>query len=479
MMMGHPERERMLHTKKTEKEIELAKEEVSDPVFGGRDLMRPAPKFKLPKEEMPPRNAYQLVHDELMLDGHARLNLATFVTTWIEPEAQQLMSESFDKNMIDKDEYPQTAEIEMRCANIIADLFHARSNDVENACGCSTIGSSEAAMLCGMAMKWNWRKKRKKEGRDTSRPNFVTGSDVQVCWEKFAVYWDIELRHAPMKKENGYRVDMRELVALCDENTIGILGILGTTYTGEYQDIETLDRLISEYNAETGYDIPIHVDAASGGFVAPFLDPDLKWDFRLENVKSINVSGHKFGLVAPGVGWAIWRDWSYLPEELIFHVNYLGGDMPTFALNFSRPGSQVIAQYYNFVRLGSDGYRNIHRASLDVVLTLKKLIEDSELGEVIMNDIRMPLLAFKLKEDIDFGFTVYDISAKLRRYGWQVPAYTLARGCEDISILRIVAKEGFSYDLASLLVKHIKEVIEELEAEAPKRIEPSSNPKIC
>jgi len=469
----------MIHFKKIEKEIESQVEETIEPTFGGRDLLAPAPKFRLPKKEMPPRNAYQLVHDELMLDGHSRLNLATFVTTWIEPEAQQLMSESFDKNMIDKDEYPQTAEIEMRCVNIIADLFHAKSDENENACGCSTIGSSEAAMLCGMAMKWNWRKKRKKEGKDTSRPNFVTGSDVQVCWEKFAVYWDIELRHAPMKKENGYRVDMQDLVNLCDENTIGVLGILGTTYTGEYQDIKELDRLMAEYNAKTGYNIPIHVDAASGGFVAPFLDKNLEWDFRLNGVKSINVSGHKFGLVAPGVGWAMWRDWSYLPEELIFHVNYLGGDMPTFAINFSRPGAQVIAQYYNFVRLGFKGYKKIHKANLTVILTLKKLIESSDLGEVVMEDIHMPLLAFKLKNDQNLGFTVYDISDKLRRYGWQVPAYTLAKGCEDTSILRIVAKEGFSYDLASLLVEHLHEVITELKREKPKRIKPSTHPKIC
>lgn len=467
----------MLYSKRTKEELEAA-ENMLSPIFGARDMMHPAPKYTLPRESMPPRNAYQLVHDELMLDGNSRLNLATFVTTWIEPEAVQLMSETFDKNMIDKDEYPQTAEIEMRCVNIIADLFNARSDRGEDACGCSTIGSSEAAMLCGMAMKWNWRKKRQAQGKDTSRPNFVTGSDVQVCWEKFAVYWDIELRHAPMKKENGYRVAMEDLVALCDENTIGVLGILGTTYTGEYQEIEKLDRLMEEYNARTGHDIPIHVDAASGGFVAPFLDPDLKWDFRLKWVKSINVSGHKFGLVAPGVGWALWRDWSVLPEELIFHVNYLGGDMPTFALNFSRPGSQVIAQYYNFVRLGFEGYRNIHRASLDVVMKLAELVEKSEIGEVVLDDIKMPLLSFKLKDD-SVDFTVYDISDRLRRYGWQVPAYTLAEGCEDVSILRIVAKEGFSYDLASLLVKHIKEVVDELKAEFPRRVEPSTNPKIC
>lgn len=334
-------------------------------------------------------------------------------------------------------------------------------------------------MLCGMAMKWNWRKKRAKEGKDTGKPNFVTGSDVQVCWEKFGVYWDVELRQAPMKKENGYRVDMKELVELCDENTIGVLGILGTTYTGEYQNIEKLDRLMAEYNAKTGYDIPIHVDAASGGFVAPFLDPNLKWDFRLEGVKSINVSGHKFGLVAPGVGWAIWRDWSCLPEELIFHVSYLGGDMPTFAINFSRPGAQVIAQYYNLVRLGYEGYRKIHEANLNVVKTLKKMVDASELWEVVFDDIHMPLLSFKLKDDDDIDFTVYDVSAKLRRYGWQVPAYTLAKGCEDVSILRVVAKEGFSYDLASLLVKHIQEVVDELQAEKPVRVASSTNPKIC
>jgi len=457
---------------------EEPQEEVLSSIYGSRDMMRAVPKYTLSEAGMPPRNAYQIVHDELMLDGNSRLNLATFVTTWMEPEAIRLMSETFDKNMIDKDEYPQTAEIEMRCVNIIADLFNASRDGEENACGCSTIGSSEAAMLCGMAMKWNWRKKRKAKGLLTDRPNFVTGSDVQVCWEKFAVYWDIELRHAPMKKEKGYRVDMEDLVALCDENTIGVLGILGTTYTGEYQDIEKLNALMDAFNAETGLNIPIHVDAASGGFVAPFLDPDLLWDFRLKWVKSINVSGHKFGLVAPGVGWALWKDWNYLPEELIFHVNYLGGDMPTFALNFSRPGSQVIAQYYNFLRLGFGGYKNIHQNCLNVVLKLKELVEKSQIGEVVMNEIKMPLLAFKLKEET-VGFSVYEISDRLRRYGWQVPAYTLAKGCEEVSILRVVAKEGFSYDLASMLTNHLKEVIDELNAEFPSRVDPSTTAKIC
>ena len=468
----------MIHKRKASNEISQSQEKANDPVFGSSGLSKAAPKYSIPDDEMSPRSAYQLVHDELMLDGNSRLNLATFVTTWMEPEAKTLMSETFDKNMIDKDEYPQTAEIEMRCVNMIVDLYHGTSNEDMEACGCSTIGSSEAAMLCGMAMKWNWRKKRQAQGKETSKPNFVMGADVQVCWEKFCVYWDIEMRFVPMSKENGYMFDPKKAVELCDENTIGVLGILGTTYTGEFQDIKTLDTLMEQYNKETGYDIPIHVDAASGGFVAPFLEPDLEWDFRLKWVKSINVSGHKFGLVAPGVGWAIWKDWSYLPEELIFHVNYLGGDMPTFALNFSRPGSQVIAQYYNLIRLGFEGYRKIHQACLDVTLHLKKLVEDSDISEVVIEDIKMPLLAFKLKDDANVGYTVYDISDKLRIHGWQVPAYTLAEGCEDVSILRVVAKEGFTYDLAVLLVNHIKEAVKELEGET-KSLTSGSKTKIC
>jgi len=463
----------MLHKRVHQESI---KNRESDPVYGGRSLSHGASKYNLPREEMSPRDAYQLVHDELMLDGNSRLNLATFVTTWIEPEARQLMSETFDKNMIDKDEYPQTAEIEMRCVNMLSDLFHGTTNDDKEACGCSTIGSSEAAMLCGMAMKWNWREKRKAEGKETSKPNFVVGSDVQVCWDKFCVYWDIEMRTVNMSQENGYVFDASEVTELCDENTIGVLAILGTTYTGEYQDVKTLDRLMDEYNTKTGYDIPIHVDAASGGFVAPFLDPELEWDFRLKWVNSINVSGHKFGLVAPGVGWAMWKDWSLLPEELVFHVNYLGGDMPTFALNFSRPGSQVIVQYYNLIRLGFEGYRKIHQACLDVTLYLSDELD--KLGmESIVKDIKMPLIAFKLKDDSQYD--VYQISDKLRYHGWQVPAYTLPKDCEEVAILRMVAKEGFDYDLATLLVKHIKEAVTELEAQDKVPSKNIVNTKIC
>lgn len=464
----------MLH-KRVHQDIIKSKE--NDPVYGGRELSKSAPKFNIPAEEMRAKDAYQMVHDELMLDGNSRLNLATFVTTWIEPEAKQLMSETFDKNMIDKDEYPQTAAIEMRCVNILSDLFHGYSDDDKQACGCSTIGSSEAAMLCGMAMKWNWRNRRKTEGRDTTKPNIVVGSDIQVCWEKFCVYWDIEMRTVKMSEKNNYLFQPEEAIALCDENTIGVLAILGTTYTGEYQDVEGLNALLDKYNKKTGYDIPIHVDAASGGFIAPFLDPELKWDFRLKWVNSINVSGHKFGLVAPGVGWGMWKDWSYLPEELIFHVNYLGGDMPTFTLNFSRPGSQVIAQYYNFVRLGFEGYKKVHQACLDVALYLRDELEKSGIFKHIIDDIKMPMLAFRLQEDN--GYDVYQISDKLRYHGWQVPAYTLPTDCENVAILRIVVKEGFDYDLATLLIKHLYEAVDGLQSETTTTKGGDAKKRIC
>ena len=259
------------------------------------------------------------------------------------------MAESFDKNMIDKDEYPQTAAMEMRCVNMLSRLWHAP--DPDKATGCSTTGSSEAAMLGGLALKRRWQQRRKAEGKPADKPNLVMGINVQVCWDKFANYWDVEMRLVPMEGDR-YHLSPEEAVKLCDENTIGVVAMLGSTFDGSYEQVKEISEPLDDLQERTGLDIPMHVDGASGGFIAPFLDPDLEWDFRLPRVQSINASGHKYGLVYPGVGWAIWRDAEALPEDLIFWVNYLGDDMPTFALNFSRPGAQVVAQYYNFLRLG-------------------------------------------------------------------------------------------------------------------------------
>ncbi|MHB8859420.1 MAG: glutamate decarboxylase [Thermoleophilia bacterium] len=421
------------------------------PAFARGAMEARVPKYEMPTAEMLPETAYYLVHDELMLDGNARLNLATFVGTWMEPEADRLMEETFSKNLADKDEYPQTAEIEARCVNMIARLWN--SPEDEEAVGTSTIGSSEAAMLGGMALLKRWRKRREAEGKTANRPNMVMGINVQVCWEKFCVYWDIEPRFVPME-EGRYHLGAGEAAGLCDENTIAVLAIMGSTFDGSYEPVSEIGAALDRLHEEKGLDIPIHVDGASGGFIAPFLQPKLEWDFRVPRVQSINASGHKYGLVYPGVGWIIWRNQDALPEELIFKVNYLGGEMPTFSLNFSRPGSQIVAQYYNFLRLGKEGYRRIHQASQDVALYLSGRLARYKEIELITDGGDIPVFAFRMTKEAErsTNYTVFDMSERLRDRGWQLPAYTFPKNCEHIAALRIVVKEGFNRDLADLLL---------------------------
>lgn len=436
----------------------VKKEELSacvTPAYGSRAMSEPVPKYTMPKTGMDPRIAYDLIRDELILDGNSRLNLATFVTTWMEDEAKQLMTETFDKNMIDKDEYPQTAEIELRCVNMISRLWNAQ--DKEEATGCSTIGSSEAAMLGGMALKWKWRERMKAQGKPTDKPNMVMGVNVQVCWEKFCRYWEVEPRYVLMEGDR-YCLTAEEAVKLCDENTIGVVAIMGSTFDGRYENVKEVNDALDRLQKEKGLDIPIHVDAASGGFVAPFLQPDLEWDFRVPRVKSINTSGHKFGLVFPGVGWAIWRDKDELPEDLIFHCNYLGGDLPNFALNFSRPGNQVVAQYYNLIRLGFEGYRQIHKTSQDVAMYLAGKIAKLGPFELISDGSDIPVFAFTTNDKANFS--VFDMSDKLRERGWLLPAYTFPPNREDLAVLRAVCKEGFTRDMADMLLRDMKTAID-------------------
>jgi glutamate decarboxylase len=417
------------------------------------------PRHRIPSGETPPDVAYQIVHDELMLDGNARMNLATFVTTWMDPQAQALMTESFDKNMIDKDEYPQTAELESRCVEILSRLWNAP--EAERATGCSTTGSSEAAMLGGLAMKRRWQQRRAAEGKPSDKPNLVMGINVQVCWEKFANYWDVEMRLVPMEGER-YNLSAEEAVKLCDENTIGVVAILGSTFDGSYEPVAEICAALDELRDTTGLDIPVHVDGASGAFVAPFIDPDLLWDFALPRVVSINASGHKYGLVYPGVGWIVWRDADALPADLIFWVNYLGDNMPTFALNFSRPGAQVVAQYYNFLRLGFDGYAKVQGYAREVATRLSSEIEALGPFRLLTRGDALPVFAFTLKDEVT-NYTVFDVSNALRERGWQVPAYTFPANCEDVAALRVVVRRGFSHDLADLLLADIKRQLPKLE----------------
>src|SRR5271165_4243500 len=420
------------------------------PAYTGRLSTAPVPSLRLPDDPMQPAAAYRFVHDELMLDGSSRLNLATFVTTWMDPEAELLMAQTFDKNMIDKDEYPATAAIESRCVSMVADLFHAEElsdDDPASATGVSTIGSSEAVMLGGLALKWRWRK-RVGAGWKNRTPNLVMGSDVQVVWEKFCRYFDVEPRYLPVEK-GRYVITPEQVVDAVDEDTIGVVAILGTTYTGELEPIAPICAALDKLAADGGVDVPVHVDAASGGFVVPFLHPELKWDFRLPRVVSINVSGHKYGLTYPGIGFVVWRSKEYLPEDLVFRVNYLGGDMPTFTLNFSRAGNQVIGQYYNFLRLGREGYTQIMHSLSQTARWLGEQLRVGDHCELISDGSAIPVVAFRLAKDR--GYTEFDVSHELRTFGWQVPAYTMPDNATNISVLRIVVREGLSADLARAL----------------------------
>lgn len=412
---------------------------------------------------MSPAVAKQLIMDELCLESTPILNLASFVTTWMEPEAEDLIKQTINKNFINYEEYPQVQEIHKRCVHILADLLHVPSNC--NYIGTATVGSSEAIMLAGLAHKFSWRNKRKAKGLDTTKPNIVMGADVQICWDKFARYFDVEPRIIPLKK-NKFIITAADVAPLIDENTICVAAVLGTTFTGEYDEIEEINKLLLKIKKEKNWDIPLHVDGASGGFIAMFTNTKIKWDFRLEQVKSINLSGHKYGLVYPSVGWLLFKDESVVPQDLIFDVNYLGGNMPTYTLNFSRSSSMVIAQYYNFLRLGKNGYKKIIENMLEVSkLVTKGLLETGKFK--LIGEKRMaPVVSVALKKKKNYS--VFDISNKLRAHGWVVPAYTLPENAENIEVLRVVVKENMSCTLATYFIASVNEVLKELEDDSKK-----------
>lgn len=419
------------------------------------------PRFELGRDGLLPETAYQIVHDELALDGNARLNLATFVGTWMEPQARQLYAEAADKNMIDKDEYPQTAAIEDRCIHILANLWNAP--DAHDALGVSTTGSSEACMLGGLVLKRRWQKARQAAGKPWDKPNIVFSSAVQVVWEKFANYFEVEPRYVDVTPERPHLTGSGVLEAV-DENTIGVVPVLGVTYTGAYEPVAEISAALDDLEERTGLNIPIHVDAASGGFIAPFLQPDLVWDFRLPRVHSINTSGHKYGLVYPGLGWALWRSRDLVPEELIFDVSYLGGNMPTFALNFSRPGAQVLLQYYNFLRLGFEGYRQVQNTCREVAHYLSAKVAAMGPFELLSDGSDIPVFAWKVKTGATKYWDLHDLSHVMRERGWQVPAYPLPPKQEDVLIMRVVVRNSFSMDLAELFLQDLERTVHYLES---------------
>ncbi|MGD0622246.1 MAG: glutamate decarboxylase [Thermacetogeniaceae bacterium] len=420
------------------------------PTYATRYFVERVPKYRLPEKMMPADVAYQIIHDELYMDGNTAFDLGSFTTTWMEPEAEKLIIENLGKNFIDRFEYPQTNEIHQRVVHILAHLFNA--HEQVQFCGTATLGSSEAIELGLLAHKWTWKKRRMEQGKPHDRPNIVFGAGAHICWNKFAKYFDVEPRIIPMET-NRFTIDPGQVAACIDENTICVGAVIGTTYTGACEPVAEINNLLIAVKRDKGWDIPIHVDAASGGFILPFTKPDLKWDFRVPQVRSINVSGHKFGLVYPGLGWLIFKDAKNLPEELVFHVNYLGETMSTYTLNFSGGSSMMLAQYYNLLRLGREGYTSIMNNCMQNARYLAQRLVATGKFE-LLSEIVLPIVAFKFKRDP--GFSPFQLSQKLRERGWMLPAYRLPENAESITALRVVVKESFSEDMAEILVNDIE-----------------------
>ncbi|HEY2480393.1 MAG TPA: glutamate decarboxylase [Solirubrobacterales bacterium] len=427
-------------------------------LFGGRFLTEDAPDGPFPKTGMAALDAQRLVEEELQLEGDPNRNLATFVTTWMEPEAQQLIAENNYRNFIDHAEYPVTADVEQRCIRMLADLYNAPGETT----GARTQGSSEAIMLGALSLKWKWKERREAEGKAVDKPNLVFGGDVHVVWEKFCRYFDVEPRIVPLQ-EGKYTIGPEDVEPHVDENTIGVAAVLGTTFTGHADDVKGINDLLLRLKEEKGHDVPIHVDAASGGFVWPFLYPESEWDFRLGQVRSINVSGHKFGLVYPGIGWLVFREKSDLAEHLIFYENYLGEVDATFTLNFSTGASMVLAQYYNFVRFGREGYGYVMQSmAANAKALVEKLDRCGHFELIGEHEEQLPLVAFKLIDGK--GYDEFDVSWQVAaERGWMLPAYTMPPNAQEVKVLRALVKHTLSRAQIDRLAHDIEHACDTLE----------------
>ena len=433
------------------------------PIFGSKEMREPAPSEFIPDHKTPAAIAYQMVKDETFPQTQPRLNLATFVTTYMDEYGTRLMNEAVGINYIDETEYPRVAVMCGRCINMVANMWNT-PEQAEWKTGAVGIGSSEACMLGGVAAWLRWRDRRKAEGKPYNNPNLVMSTAYQVVWEKFCQLWQIEMRTVPITHEHP-TLDVQKAIEMCDENTICVVPIAGVTWTGMNDDIEGLNDALEEYNSKTGYNIPIHVDAASGGFILPFLNPTKKWDFRLKWVLSISTSGHKYGLVYPGLGWVIWKDKSYLPDDMSFSVNYLGANISQVGLNFSRPAAQILAQYYNFIHLGVEGYKEIHSNSMAIAEYCHKAIGQIPYFKNYSQNLENPLFIWYMDPEYDkkAKWTLFDLQDKLMQSGWMVPAYTMPKDIEDMVVMRIVVRQGMSRDMADMLINDIKNAVAELD----------------
>lgn len=446
--------------------------------FGTNAMLNPAPDQKIPDGPTIPTVAYQMVKDETFAQTQPRLNLATFVTTYMDEYATKLMNEAINVNYIDETEYPRVAVMCQKCINIVANLWNTPETNFWKA-GALAIGSSEACMLGGIAAWKRWIERRKKAGKPYDKPNFVISAGYQVVWEKFASLWNIEMRQVPLTKQH-ITLDIDEAIKMCDENTICVVAIQGVTWTGLNDDVEALDAALDKYNAQTGNEVCIHVDAATGGYILPFLFPEKKWDFRLKWVLSISTSGHKFGLVYPGLGWVVWKDKKYLPGDMAFTVDYLGAEVTQVGLNYSRPAAQILGQYYQFIRLGFEGYKQVQYNSLQIAQYLHNQL--GQMAEFVnySEEVPNPIVVWYMKPEVQATakWTLYDLQDKLQMKGWMVPAYAMPKNIEDEVVMRVLCKQGFSRDMCDQLINDIKSAVEEmnaLEYPTPSRIAMEKN----
>ena len=439
------------------------KQDGTTPVFGSKEMREPAPAEHIPEYKTPAVIAYQIVKDETFPQTQPRLNLATFVTTYMDEYGTRLMNEAVGINYIDETEYPRVAVMCGRCINMVANMWNTpEQGDWKT--GAVGIGSSEACMLGGVAAWLRWRERRKAAGKAYDNPNLIISSAYQVVWEKFCQLWQIELRTVPITHKHP-TLDIEQVIEMCDENTICVVPIQGVTWTGMNDDVEALNDALEQYNRITGYDIPIHVDAASGGFILPFLNPEKKWDFRLKWVLSISTSGHKYGLVYPGLGWIVWKDKKYLPKDMAFSVNYLGANITQVGLNFSRPAAQILAQYYNFIHLGMEGYREIHSNSMAIARYCHEQIGKMPCFVNYSEELENPLFIWTMNPEYEkkTNWTLFDLQDKLMQSGWMVPAYSMPKDIEDMVVMRIVVRQGMSRDMADMLIEDIKNAVAEFE----------------
>ena len=458
--------------------MDADKPNVTTPIYGSDKIIEPLPKDRMPENPTDPKIVYEMLKGVTEAQIQPRLNLATFVTTFMGEYGTRLMNEAIDINFIDQTEYPRIAVMSAKCVNIMANLWNTPDTD-EWKTGAPAVGSSEACMLGGVAAWLRWKQRREAQGKPTNKPNFVISAGYQVVWEKFSQLWQIELRKVPLSLEKT-TLDPEAAVAMCDENTILVVPILGVTWSGLNDDVEALDRALEEFNTKNGLEIPIHVDAATGGFIMPFLRPEVKWDFRLKWVVSISTSGHKYGLVYPGIGWIIWKTREYLPEQMSFSVNYLGAKVTQVGLNFSRPAAQILGQYYQFIRLGFEGYKAVHTNLMKITAHLHKKVSEYPCFKMFSEEVVNPLFIFYLDPEFakEAKWTLFDLQDKLKQNGWMVPAYAMPNDIREIVVMRIVIRTGFGRDMADMLLSDLHDTVNELnqlQYPSPSRIEQNEN----